>query len=112
MNMSQYDVLFDEKKNVLTLKEQGDKPNTKAISHLYEAVEGEIPDPASHPQPKQHLENLMRARGIKFDRITVKNDTKNPRLDKLAQEGREATDGTKKVITVEGEEMREQEPIA
>lgn len=99
--MSQYDVVFDEKSNTITLKAEADKPRKASIGHIRADKVGELSEATVHPQPYEHLKNLMRARGIEdYSLVTVVNETDNERLDKLVQTGREIRDDEKTVQVV------------
>lgn len=100
--MSQYAVLWNEKSSTFTIKDEGDKPNKNALVHIYEPMVGEIPDPASHPQPAQLLQDQADILGVPWRFVTVVNDSSNPRLDKLVKTGDEVVDADKTVQVVTG----------
>ena len=108
--MSQYAVLWNEKSKTLTIKDDSDKPVKDAFTHIYEAVEGEIPDPASHPQPAQHLKSKVEAINVDFRQVTIKNDSGNPRLDRLEKTGEEPSDNAADQVRVVNDEQDETVP--
>lgn len=106
--MTQYAVLWAEKTKTLTIKEEGDKPLKDVFTHIYMAQEGEIPDNFTHPAPGQHLVNMVNNLGIDYRFVTVKNATKNERLDKFEQDGEDVTEEDETVLVVNDkkEEMK------
>lgn len=101
----QYALCYNEKTNTLTIKnEDQDKPLKDVLGHIYYGMVGEIPDAASHPEPRQHMINLLRPTGVPFERVTVKNATDNDKLDKFAQEGVEAVEADKTVQVITKDE--------
>jgi hypothetical protein len=85
--MSQYPVVWDEKTRTFTLRDETDRPAKEAVTHVYAPVLGEIPDPASHPQVAQHLQNMARTMNVDWRFVSVKNNTKNKRLDLVVKKG-------------------------
>lgn len=86
--MTQYAVLWNDKSRTFTIKDEDvDKPAKNALTRVYYGREGEIPDPASHPEIQQHLTNRAQTMGIDYRFVTVKNQSSNERLDQFEKVG-------------------------
>lgn len=85
--MSQFAVYWDEATRTLKLQDDTDRVEGEPISHVYAAVEGEIPTNPNPPQIGQHLQNLARQLNVDWRTVSVKNNTKNDRLNAVVKKG-------------------------
>ncbi len=95
-----YALMYNEKSKTLTIEDEDTdiKDNiaskSKSVSSLVYDRFGEVPDAASHPQARQHLDNVSRTLAVDPREMTIKNKTKNERLDVLEREGADPVEGS------------------